>query len=768
MLETGTEAIVQPTTQIVDNALVADIPNAILVLEDGQEFEAIEPAAGIDAVLVYNLPDGQVRIEIIGLDAAPDVEIAIAEQGLLLSVLPGEAIDSDIELVVTAEPESRYAKTDVSTATRTDTPLRDIPQSIQVIPKEVLEDQQIIQLRDALRNVSGVQQSINDPRGTRFQIRGFDSASILRDGFRSTNGGNGNTIQELANIERIEVLKGPASVLSGALEPGGVINLVTEKPTVAPFYEIEALIGNRSFISPSLDISGPLTESGNIKYRLNTLYRNEDSFRDFNESIERYFFAPTISWQMGDRTDFNFSFEYLNDEAPADFGQPLINGQIPDAPRERIAGEPDDVINAEYRRLGYNFEHRFSDNWKIRNAFAYTRYDTAFISAFPFRSDPETGALLRSFISLDQPSSTYEVQTNVVGEFWTGSIAHKLLFGVDYYRREDLNGLGRGDITALTPFDFLNPVYGLPRPDFNNQPIFFNGDSITKGTGIYLQDQIEVLDNLKLLLGFRYENVDQTNISRPSLFSPEASETSQSDDAFSPRLGIVYQPIEPLSLYASFGRSFFPNTATTVDGSILEPERGRQYEVGARAELYDGRLIANIAYFNITKSNVATPDPDFPMFSIATGEQQSKGIELDVIGELLPGWDLIVNYAYTDAKITSDNTGLEGNRVFNVPEHSFNIWTTYEIQQGTLGGLSFGIGFNAVSDREANQANTGTAPGYFLTNAAIAYKRNNWRAAINFRNLFDVDYIESTEGRAQAEVNRGAGFTVIGSVSYEF
>ncbi|MEM9978315.1 MAG: TonB-dependent siderophore receptor, partial [Cyanobacteria bacterium P01_D01_bin.2] len=366
-------------------------------------------------------------------------------------------------------------------------------------------------------------------------------------------------------------------------------------------------------------------------------------------------------------------------------------------------------------------------------------------------------------------SDTYEVQTNVVGEFSTGSIDHTLLAGFDFYRRED-NGLGRLDAFNPFPFNIFNPVYGLvDRPDFAQLPTSLDTDTNINSYGFYIQDQITLADNLKVLAGLRYETFDQENISRATDLNPAAaSETSTNDDAFSPRLGIVYQPVEPLSLFASYSRSFSPNAARTATGDIIEPEEGEQFEVGARAELLDGRFVASVAYFNITKQNVATPDPNNFLFSIASGEQHSQGIEVDLIGEISPGWNLVANYAYTDTEITEDNSGLEGNELFGVPEHNFNLWTNYDIQSGPLEGLGFGIGFNAVGERFGDNANSFVLEDYFLTNAAVSYQRDNWEIGLNIRNLFDQDYIESSENRRTSEVNPGEGFTLIGSLTLNF
>lgn len=269
-------------------------------------------------------------------------------------------------------------------------------------------------------------------------------------------------------------------------------------------------------------------------------------------------------------------------------------------------------------------------------------------------------------------------------------------------------------------------------------------------------------ENLKLLLGIRFDIFDQRNQN----FLAD-TEINQSGNAFSPRIGIVYQPVEPISIYASYARSFNPVIGTAFDGSNFEPERGTQYEVGIKADLTN-RLSAILALYDLTRSNVLTadPTPGRTGFSIQTGEQRSRGIDFTVQGEILPGWNVIAGYAYTDARITEDSTLPEDNRLNNVPENSFNLWTTYEIQQGALQGLGFGLGLFFIGERQGNLANTFQLPSYLRADAAIFYKRDQLRAAINFTNLFDTDYFES--GLNNVRVNAGRPFTVRGTISWQF
>ncbi|MEM8807275.1 MAG: TonB-dependent siderophore receptor [Cyanobacteria bacterium P01_G01_bin.38] len=757
-------------TSVAGNAAITDIPDAVLRLPAGDEFFSSAPAEDIALVNVTNLPNGQVRIAITGTDAPPAVNVSATSDRFTVSATPGDPTaqppDDAIQITVTGEQEDDYFAPNASSATRTDTPILDTPASIQVIPRQVLEDQQVIELDEALTNVSGVTEAGTLSNVTRnFNIRGFDNTPVLLDGFRQFGGFEEN-LSETANLERIEVLRGPASILYGEIQPGGVINLVTKQPLAEPFYEARLQAGNQSLFRPQIDFSGPLSSDGRVRYRLNALYRSEDSFRDFEQDFERFFVAPVLSWRISDRTDLTLQFEHTDDEAPLDNGLPSSGDEVVDLPFDRSLDDPDNLVNTEFTSVGYNFEHRFSDRWKIRNAFRYSDRNVSNVGTIPIDFDEDTGTLFRFLGSQDNDADNYSLQTNVVGEFATGSIQHTLLFGVDY-NHTDSNEFTR--ISDIQPFDIFNPVDGqFDGLDPDIQPIFRNIDIQTDRVGIYIQDQVDLLDNLILLAGVRYDTVDQTTVNGPNAFVPVGSETDQNDNAWTPRIGIVYQPVEFLSLFASYSQSFTPGTATTSAGDPLPPEEGEGFDIGVKAELLEGSLLATLTYFDITRQNVATPDPLDLFSSVATGEQRSQGVELDVIGEILPGWNIIASYAYIDATVSEDNTFSEGNRLFNAPEHSASLWTTYEIQEGDLEGLGFGLGFNFVGDREGDLDNSFELDSYFLVNAGISYRRDNWRFALNARNLFDTDHIVASNNRRSSGLEPGDPFTIVGSVSVEF
>ena len=764
-------------TSMVGNAATAEILNAVLNLPEGEDFSASDPTEGIALVSVITLPGDRVQIALTGTDAPPAVNFQTNATALTANVVVAEATaqsseEGAIQLTVTGEQaDDDYFVPEASTATRMDTPLRDTPNSIQVIPRQVIDDQQATSLTEVLENSAGVG-VINDNNfgeGSSFNLRGFNNPAVLRDGFIVPNRRPLLSNPEVANLEQVEVLRGPAAVLYGQSDPGGVINIVSKQPLAEPFYNFQFQAGNRGFVNPSIDLSGPLSEDGSVRYRLNSLYRREESFRDFNTDSERFFVAPTLAWDISDRTDLTVSVEYINDTQPYDFGLPPFNDGIPDVPFERVANDPDDFFRNEFLAASYRLEHRFSDNWKLRNQFLYTNTDLYSENVFAIFPDP-AGNLFRAPAVVDNQIDSYSFNTNIQGRFNTGSIEHQLLFGVDWLRSGADEASRFGDPIGGNIFD--PDSLDIEFPDIETIPENDTLDSTADQLGIYVQDQIDLLDNLILVAGLRYDTSSAEVLQFNNVTNQVSNETNQNNDAFTPRIGLVYQPIEPISLYANYSRSFAPNLfSTDVEGNPLAPEEGAGFEVGIRGEMIENRLSATLAYFDITKQNVATADPNSPpgvFASIATGEQRSRGVDFNLTGEILPGWNMIASYAYIDGEVTEDNTIPVGTRLPGVAEHSASLWTTYEIQTGDFQGLGFGLGFNYVGEREANFDNSFQVDGYFVTNAAAFNRRDDWQVQLNVDNLFDIDYIESALPIQAQSLYPGSPTTVRASVSYTF
>lgn len=375
-----------------------------------------------------------------------------------------------------------------------------------------------------------------------------------------------------------------------------------------------------------------------------------------------------------------------------------------------------------------------------------------------------TGRVKRFVGSNDGVNETLTLQTNLVGNFQTGSFAHNALVGLDLDRdQEDRRFLSTNSSFEITTIDAFNPDYsGSPTRDeldFTS----LNEDQRFNALGLYVQDQISVGDRWHLLLGGRYDVVNEVQ----EQFVADTTVT-QDESAFSPRGGLVYQPTEFLSLYGSVSRSFVPNSGLRVDGSTIDPERGTQYETGVKTEWLDGQLSATLASYILRKTNVQMTDPNNPSFKVATGEAASRGVELDVSGQVVRGWQLIGSYAYTDTEILEDdNKELEGNQLKEAAEHSGSFWSTYELQSGILQGLKFGGGVFYVGERQGDRGNSFQLPSYTRIDATLSYGRNNWRVGLNLKNITDTEHVVATAG-SFSKIEPGIPFTVIGTASVTF
>jgi iron complex outermembrane receptor protein len=733
-------------------SLIADIPNAALALPNAQEFSADNPTGEIATVRVTQADASTIRVSVVGTTALPKSDVTLKVGGLAYSLNP-EGETPEEELVVTGEGQRGYRVPNASTATKTDTPIRDIPASIQVIPQAVIRDQGATSIRETVRNVSGVTFATSfGNRREDFITRGFE-ADQFENGFSTSSVQRTQT--DLANIERIEVLKGPASVLFGLADPSGIINFVTKQPLRDPFYELNFTAGSYGFYRPTLDFSGPLTADKNLAYRLNIAYENAGSFRD-RVQTERIFVAPTLAWQLSPDTKVSLEVSYLHDARPIDRGLVVLsNNRVADIPISRYLGDPEKQENFNETRIALYLDQRFNPNLSMRSALRYT-----------VSTESGPGATLQIFGGSDndrdfslfdsignQHYDTLNFQNDLIGKFKTGSIEHTVLFGLEY-RREASSFFSQS--RSAGTIDIFNPSYNFTFGPFDPRD---TGETKTNFFGVYLQDQIKLLENLKLVLGGRFDTYHNDDT-----FDGETTKTNA--DAFSPRVGLVYQPIPEVSLYGSYSRSFTPVEGTNASGTPFEPQHGAGYEVGIKTELLAGRLSSTLAFYNTTLSNIVTQDPNNPLFSVQVGEQRSRGIEFDLAGEILSGWKVIASYAHTDATITKDNTFAVGNRLNNVPRDGASLWTTYTFQKGNLKGFGFGFGAFVVGDRAGDLDNSFIADGYTRLDAALFYERDNVRAALNFKNLSDIRYLEGTQDRSQ--VIPGAPFTVEGTISIKF
>ncbi|MCC5810779.1 MAG: TonB-dependent receptor [Ectothiorhodospiraceae bacterium] len=643
-------------------------------------------------------------------------------------------------LSITAPAEDPYGPVDgyvarrSGTAMKADIPIIDTPASIQVVPRDVIDDQNAQRVTDVVRNVSGVQVGgSGGNRGDNINVRGFSTGRFAKDGFLAAASFGDAGFLNLANIERVEVLKGPATVLYGQAQPGGLINLVTKKPQAEAFYDITGTYGRFDFYRGEIDFNQPLNADGTVLGRLSGAYQDSDSFRDYSRTTRRAQIAPSLRWLASDRTIVDLQLEYYEQDQQADRGLPAVNGRATTLPRDRYLGSDSDRARMDELRLQAVVDHTLRNGWEIRSLARYADTNAKFRDAFPLGLDTDGRTLNRLSYDFDQEYKNYGFQTNLTGSFDTGPLSHQLLIGVDANLTRFDSANRTAPIDSVDIFDPDNSAQpgAFSEPNFQDRRVDFYG--------LYVQDLISLSDRWKLLLGARYDYAT-------TRFAQNGSwVTDETDRELSPRAGLVFQPVDNLSFYASYTTSFQPQlSGQTAAGNAFEPEKGEQVELGVKREWLDGRASTTLAVFELTRENVSTADPANPGFSIQTGEQRSRGVELDVAGEWLPGWRMIGSVTYLNTEITRDNTYATGNRLPNAPRWSSSLWNIYAFQGPALRGLELGAGVFAVGSRKGDLGNTIEVPGYARVDLLARYRVNpNLRLSVNVDNLLDKHYIEA-------------------------
>jgi iron complex outermembrane receptor protein len=661
-----------------------------------------------------------------------------------------------------------YSLPNASTATKTDTPIIETPVSIQVVSRAVLDDQQAIRLQDTIKNVSGVQRNFTYGNGYEsFTIRGFSTGSnFYRNGIRMWAQSS-----ETAHLNQIEILKGPAAMLFGRVEPGGLVNVVTKKPLEQAYYSLQQQFGSYDFYRTNVDATGPVTTDKSLLYRFNLAYLGTNSFRDVVFD-DRIFLAPSLTWRLSDATEINLNFEYKNEDTVDDSGIPAIGNRPASIPLSRFLGEPWENYHVETELIDFNWSHKFNDHWKIQNGFVWNRLNYNWRETYHSFLQADNRTLVRSPWLVDTDRESHTVYANLTGDFDTFGLHHKVLLGGDYFYLQADKAQGV-DSDPSSTIDIFNPVYGaadlktLDTMRKNAPNFFFTSDE--EWYGVYFQDQMKIWgDKIHILGGGRYDWAEASSSYSSVSFSNPVSTKSEH---FSPRVGLLYHPWSWLSLYGNFIESLGSNNGgRSRTGHPFNPQIATQFEAGVKTELFDGRLTSSIAYYYLTKQNVLTPDPVNSQFSIALGEARSQGIEVDLKGQVSDSVSLIGTYAYTDARITKSNDNNLGNRLLNVPEHSGSVWGKYDFVNPTLRGLSFGTGVYLASQREGDNANSFQLPGYVRLDAMAAYSMSvmgtKLTTQLNVNNLLDKRYLASSVNRAS--ILPADALTVIGSVRLEY
>ena len=640
-------------------------------------------------------------------------------------------------ITVSAKVSSGYTVPKISTATKTNTPLIDIPQSISVVTQEAIKDQNILSMSDAVRYVPGMGISQGEGNRDALVFRGNRSTGdFFVDGIRD----DVQYYRDIYNIERVEVLKGPNGMIFGRGGSGGVINRVVKEASWSPIQEITAQAGSFNAKRVALDVGQGINEVAAV--RLNAMYENSGSFRD-GVDLKRYGVNPTVTIMPTNNTKVVLNAEYFKDERVADRGIPSFQGRPLNTNVSTFFGDPNrSLSDSELKAVNALIEHKFDNEVTIRNRTRYATQDKFYQNVYPNAVNAAgTGVDINAYNDTTQ-RNTFFNQTDLLFSLNTGEVKHDLVVGLEIGHQETDNVRQTGTFNNTTA-TFVNVPTSNP---ITTAPISFttlatNNHSVMKQTSLYAQDQIKLLPQLQAILGLRYDRyeVDFRN-------NKTALDINTSDNFLSPRVGLVYKPIETVSIYTSYSLAYVPRageqlTSLTVTNKALEPEKFKNVEVGAKWDIQPN-LALTTAVFKLDRTNVIIQDPNNTALSILGGGQSNKGFELGLAGRVTSAWSVMGGYTYQDGQITNTQSAAakKGAVLAELPKNTFSLWNRYDFTPG------WGVGLGVInrSAMYTSTDNTVRLPGFTRVDAAV-YARidKNLRAQLNIENLFDTKYFAS-------------------------
>jgi TonB-dependent siderophore receptor len=628
-------------------------------------------------------------------------------------------------------------------ATKLPLPLADTPASVGVVTAPVIEEQRGVVLGDALRNVSGLNVQTGNGVFDFFVVRGLDSISgamILTDGAREPE----SSFYQLYNIDRVEVLKGPSSFLYGASPLAGTVNLVRKQPLPMDFGRVAVTGGSYSTLEGLVDWNAA-NQDGSLAFRLGAIYRESDEYRD-DKASELAGFNPSLTWTPNDRTRINFNLELVGGEYRSDAGLPLIGGtQVPEVPRTRSYQSPFDISDQDVTRLQVDYERQVGAEGTLRTKLYYRELDwlskaTLFNGVFP----NATGGLdvSRFLAELDSDQRFYGGQLEYLTSAETGAVKHDLMFGLEITQIDDVFSF----VPQLLPaIDLFAPVETAEQPLFPIPGQSQAGDADTFGIAPYVIDQMSLSDRVLVLLGARWDSLD---------FEEAVLGTERDDSELSPLVGLVFKATGNVSIYANAGAAFAPPSTFGLEEDRV-PEDSTQYELGVKAALSDG-VDATFALYQLERENIAIPDQSG--VNRQTGDQEARGLEIELSARLGRGGRLLAAYAYTDGELTTFTESvlvgffpptfatldLSGNTPAFTPEHLFNVW----FSQSWDSGLGLGAGGRYVSEQFIAENNLFEIEDYWVFDASAFYSLADWRLNLFVKNLFGEEYLTRGFGAA--------------------
>ena len=659
------------------------------------------------------------------------------------------------DIIVTGERDDGYVPSD-TTAAKIPAPLRDIPQSIAVVPSEVLRDQRALSVQDALKNVAGVGFSSGDGQRDQVTIRGFTAiADQFVDGFRD----DALYFRDLSNVERIEVIKGPAAVLYGRGSSGGLINRVTKKP--------DGNLTSATLSAGSFDSYRGEVDVGrlgrNVGFRLTGAVEDDGGYRN-QQFLRRFALAPSLLLGAGQDTSLLIQADYLNDRRLMDFGIPALNGRPVKVPRSTYYGAANareaDYVQSEVLSQRIVFNHRFSDSLSLRNGFSHYNYQLDRQSTNPTMVDPTAKTVTLSHSWFDRSEDGWSNQIELTQKIKLAGTSHTILYGFEIAQQHKFALRAASRIVAVTSiFDPVLPV--VDNASFKT--IADNSLTTLKTRGLYIQDLVDLGHGFKAMLGVRHDWF----IQKTDLRLPGQRDLARTDRKWSPRAGLLFQPDEAQSYYVSWSRSFQPSGETfalAATNADIAPERTTNKEIGAKYTLFGGKLSLQAAAFVLRRTGIKGTDPATQAV-VPIGTQRTRGFELSAALELPDNIRAVAGYAHLDTRtIQSATPTFVDKRATLTPLNSANIFVTKTIRKR----FGLGGGINYVADRWADPANTTILPGYVTFDAVAWAQINHVRLQLNAYNLTDKWYIVSGHGTSPILNVPGAPRRVIGTISLDF
>ena len=666
--------------------------------------------------------------------------LGLAFSGAAWAQQASEVVLDEVQVRSDRQSDSSYNPPTATSATKIEAPLRDIPQTVNVVPQSLLRDQAAQSMQDALKAVPGVGFSHGDGQRDQVTIRGFSAiADQFVDGLRD----DALYFRDLSNIEQIEVLKGPASVLYGRGSSGGLINRITKKPGVN-LSEVGLTLGRWNQRRGEFDLARA-PQDGVVSYRLTGAVERADSYRD-QQFLDRKALAASVLIQPSTDTSVLLQADYLKDSRLTDFGIPAYQGRPVNVSPSTYYGAANardvDVSSAEVASLGATLNHRISESLSLRNALRYYDYslDRSNTLVGSVNEKAMTASLTRGNVQRDE--SGFFNQTELTQKLELAGMKHQLLYGLEFGRQsKDLLSYSRANVATVS---LLNPVLPILPSRIDGKPAADN-HSVFQVASLYLQDLVTITPQWKALAGVRYDRFQQDTHER----QPGKPDLSRTDTAWSPRVGLVYQPSSAWSYYASWSKSFQPSGETfalAANNAQLAPEKTTSQEVGVKWDRPDGKVSVTASLFKLERTDIKSVDPTSNTV-VPLGVQRTNGLELTFAGEIAPSWQVWAGYAFLDGEMTTSpavdaGQPVQGKRPTLTPRQSANLWVTKALGHG----FGLGGGLNYVGARFANPGNTVTLPGYTTVDAMACYRMGAWDVQLKLNNLLDRRYIVAGHG----------------------